>query len=265
VNINSGGTELFYEVLGEGPAVVLLHAFPVNHHLWRPVAERLATRYSVLLMDLRGHGESGAGEGPATIEKHAADLACVCDAAGIGKAVFGGVSIGGYVLFEFWRRFRERFTGMILADTRAQADTDQARSGRLQAAEAVERDGPDGFLDGLVPKLVGKTTRANRPDLVVEVRAMAGSMTVPGIAAVQRGMAARPDSVPTLRTIDVPTLLLFGDEDIPSPPSEGELMQREIAHSQLRLIPGAGHLAVFEQQDAAHRAIREFLDRNSRK
>jgi pimeloyl-ACP methyl ester carboxylesterase len=260
MKLKSDNAEVFYEVLGEGPAVVLLHAFPADHNLWRPVAERLATRYRVVLMDLRGHGQSSAGEGPATMEKHAADLARVCDAAGVGKAVFGGVSIGGYVLFEFWRRCRERFRGLILSDTRAQEDTEQARAARWQAAETVERNGPDTFLETMVPRLLGKSTMINRPDLVEALRALTSRMTIAGIAAVQRGMAARPDSVPTLRTITAPTLLLFGDEDTLTPVSEGELMRRDIAQSRLQVLARAGHLAVFEQQDAAHQAIRDFLD-----
>jgi pimeloyl-ACP methyl ester carboxylesterase len=260
MKITSNDAEVFYEVLGEGPAVVLLHAFPTDHNLWQPVADWLAARYRVILMDLRGHGQSSPGEGPATMDKHAADLARVCDSAIVDKAVFGGVSIGGYVLFEFWRRFRERFSGLILADTRAQTDTEQARMARLQAAETVERHGPDAFLEGMAPKLLGKTTLANRPDLAEALHAMMAKMTVAGIAAVQRGMAARPDSVPTLRTIAVPTLLLFGDEDGLTPVSEGDLMRRDIACSRLQVLPRAGHLAVFEQPDAAHQAIRDFLD-----
>ena len=258
--VRSDDAEIFYDVLGEGPAVVLLHAFPVNHRLWQPVAERLASRYRVVLMDLRGHGNSSVGEGPATMGKHASDVARVCDAAGVGKAAFAGVSIGGYVLFEFWRRWRERVNALLLADTRATPDNDQARAGRLQAAEEVEKAGPDAFLDGLAPKLVGSTTRTNRPDLVAAVRAMMATVSVAGIAAVQRGMAARPDSVLTLRTIDVPTLLLFGDEDNLSPLAEAELMQRHIVGSRLQVVPRAGHLAVFEQSDAAHEIVRRFLD-----
>ena len=260
MKISSVDTEIFYEVLGDGPAVVLLHAFPMNHHLWRPVAERLATRYRVVLPDLRGMGESGVGEGPATMEKHATDLLRVCEAAGVRKAVFAGVSLGGYVLFEFWRRCRERVSALILADTRAPADTEPVRVSRLQAAEQVEKQGPAGYLETFLPKLIGPTTQSNRPDLVGEMKRMAATSTAAGIAAVQRGMAGRPDSVSTLRTIDVPTLLLFGDEDTASPVAEGELMQREIAGSRLYSIPHAGHLAIFEQSAAAHDLIRRFLE-----
>ncbi|HKC70437.1 MAG TPA: alpha/beta fold hydrolase, partial [Terriglobales bacterium] len=119
--IKSGDAEIAYQVLGKGAPVVLLHPFPANHEFWKPAAERLATRYRVLLPDLRGHGDSEVGEGPATMEKHAADLARVCDETGIGRAVFVGVSIGGYILFEFWRRYRQRVRALVLSDTRPQA------------------------------------------------------------------------------------------------------------------------------------------------
>jgi pimeloyl-ACP methyl ester carboxylesterase len=261
MKVRSDDADIFYDVLGEGPAVVLLHAFPANHNLWRPVAERLATRYRVLLMDLRGHGESGVGSGPATMEKYAADVARVCDDAGIGKAVFGGVSIGGYVLFECWRRFRERIRALMLCDTRAQADGDDARSKRLQAAEDVEKNGPGPFLDALVPKLLGQSTRTNRQDIVDAARAMMRKMTVAGIAAAQRGMAARPDSVSTLPAITVPTLLLAGDEDTVTPIGDAEFMRQRIANSEIVAVPAAGHFAVFEQQDAAFEISRKWLDR----
>jgi pimeloyl-ACP methyl ester carboxylesterase len=194
------------------------------------------------------------------MDKHAADVARVCDAAGIGKAVFGGVSIGGYVLFEFWRRFRERVSALILSDTRPQADDELARTARLQAASAVERSGPDEFCDGMLAKLMAPSTLAGRPDLVREARAMMASATVAGIAAVLRGLAERPDSMATLPGIDVPTLLLFGEEDRLSPVAEGELMRRHIASSRLQVVPRSAHLAVFEQPDASHEIVRKFLD-----
>jgi 3-oxoadipate enol-lactonase len=260
--VHSEDADIYYEVLGAGPDLVLLHAFPLNHHLWRPIAERLASSFRVILMDLRGHGSSGVGQGPATMEKHAADVGRVCDATGVGKAAFGGVSIGGYVLFEFWRRARERISGLILADTKAAADTEPARLTRLQSAEDVEKNGPAKFLDVLATKLVGESTQRNRPDLVKDVRAMMDKMTLAGIAAAQRGMAARPDSTSTLKTINVPALLLFGEEDTVTPFAEGELMGQQIANSRLQIIPRGGHLAVFEQQDASYVAVRKFLDRD---
>jgi len=260
MRFSSDDAEIFYTVMGDGPPVVLLHPFPANHKVWLPAAELLAGRYRLILPDLRGHGQSGVGTGPATMEKHAADLLRLLDASGVGKAVFAGVSIGGYVLFEFWRRHRERVSGLILCDTRAGADTDEGRANRLKAADDVEKQGPVAFIDSMIPKLLGDTIRTTRPDLVERARRMMLEMSAAGIAAVQRGMAARPDSVADLKTINVPTLVMVGNEDILTPLSEAESMRRQIAGSRLHTIPRAGHYAVFEQQEAAGKAIRGFLD-----
>lgn len=260
MKIRSGDAEISYEIIGKGPDVVLLHPFPANRGVWMPAAEALASRYRVILPDLRGHGDSTPGTGPATMQKHAADLLRVCEDAKVGRAVFAGVSIGGYVLFEFWRQFRERFAGLVLCDTRAAADTDEARANRLNAADDVEKHGPEGFIEAQLPRLLGATTLAARPDIVDRVRQMMRKMTAQGIAAVQRGMAARPDSTPTLTTINVPTLLIFGEEDQLTTAAEGDAIGRAINGSRLQVIPGAGHYAIFERHEDAVRILRPWLD-----
>lgn len=262
MHLASGDAHIFYQVRGDGPPVVLLHPFPANHDFWAPVADLLQGRYRLVIPDLRGHGESTPGDGPATMEKHAGDLARLCDATGIAKAVFAGVSIGGYILFEFWRRYRERVSALILANTRATADTEEGRANRLKSADDVEKHGPVPFIDSMVPKLLGQTTRTTRPDLVERARKMMRSMTVPGIAAVQRGMAARSDSVPTLKTIDVPLLILAGEEDTLTPVADAQQMHSNVAGSRLEVLPRAGHYAVFEQHEPAARLLRGFLDSN---
>ena len=258
--IRNGDAELYYEVLGNGPPVVLLHPFPANHELWLPVAQELTTRYRVVLPDLRAHGDSDAGEGPATMEKHAGDLARVCDDCGITKAVFGGESIGGYTLLQFWRRYRERVQALILCNTRAQADTEEGRVNRIKAAAEVLETGAEPFIEGMIPKLMGQTTRANRPDLVDAARRMMKKMSLDDISKVQRGMAERPDSVATLPSINVPTLIIAGEEDEATPTVDAELMHQKISRSRLRVIPRAGHYAVFEQSQAVAALIGQFLD-----
>jgi len=264
MKVRSDDAEISFALVGRGPDVVLLHPFPAHREFWRPVAESLADEYRLIMPDLRGHGDSSTGEGPATMEKHAADLERVCDETGVGRAVFAGVSIGGYVLFEFWRRNRARFSGLLLSDTKAAADTDEARASRLQSADDVEKYGPEKFIDELTPRLLGDTTRTTRPDRVDAARQMMRKATVQGIAAVQRGMASRPDSTPTLATIDVPTLLVFGDEDVLTTPAEGRAMQQQLAGSKLQIIPRAGHYAIFEQPDDAVRILRPWLDSMAR-
>lgn len=260
MQVSCGDANVLYQIEGQGPPLVLLHPFPANHKFWKPAAPLLSSRYQLITPDLRGHGASGIGVGPATMEKHAADLLRVCEAAGVQRAIFMGVSIGGYVMFEFWRRYRERVQTLILCDTRAQADTPEGRASRLKAADDVLKRGPAMFLDEMVQKLLGATTKARRPDLVSTARAMLGEMTPAGIAAVQRGMAERPDSVPTLKTISVPVLIMVGEEDTLTPVSDAELMRTHIKESRLATVPKAGHFAPFEQHEVVVGMVRRFLE-----
>src|SRR3984885_18538 len=258
--VKSGDAEIAYRVLGEGASVVLLHPFPVNHEFWLPVARVLAARFRVILPDLRGHGASEGGEGPATMEKHALDIARVMDDAEVGRAPMIGVSIGGYALFEFWRRHRGRVAALGLCNTKAPADGPEARAGRLQAANDVLERGTEPFFESMIPKLMAKTTREMRPDLVDGALRMMRKMSPEDVAQVQRGMAARPDSVELLKTINVPTLLLTGDEDVTTGVNEAEVMRQHIRGSQLRVVAKAGHYAAWEQPGEVTKLLRQFLD-----
>lgn len=258
--IKSGDAEIAYWVLGDGAPVVLLHPFPANHEFWQPVAQTLAPRYRVILPDLRGHGESEVGEGPATMSKHAADLARVMDDADVGRAPLIGVSLGGYVLFELWRKGRGRIAALGLCNTKAPADHAEARAGRLQAANDVLERGTEAFFESMIPRLLGKTTRETRPDLVDGALRMMRKMSPSDVAQVQRGMAERPDSVDTLKTINVPTLLVTGEEDILTGENEAELMRQHVAGSQLKMIPKAGHYSPWERSDGVSNLLRRFLD-----
>jgi 3-oxoadipate enol-lactonase len=258
--IKSGDAEIVYRMLGEGAPVVLLHPFPVNHEFWLPVAEVLATRYRVILPDLRGHGDSGAGDGPVTMEKLAADLVRVMDDADVGRAPLAGVSIGGYALFEFWRRSRGRAAALGLCNTKAQLDSAEARAGRLKAASDVLERGCEPFFESMVPRVFARNTREMRPDLVEDALRMMRKMSPQDVAQVQQGMAERPDSIDTLKTINVPTLLITGDEDTQTGVNESELMRQHISRSDMRVIPKAGHYAPWEQPELAGKLLRQFLD-----
>ncbi|MFZ0759075.1 MAG: alpha/beta fold hydrolase [Candidatus Sulfotelmatobacter sp.] len=258
--IRSDDADIVYRVLGEGPPVVLLHPFPANHEFWLPVAHALATRYRIVFPDLRGHGQSGIGAGPATMQKHAADISRVLDYAEIGRAPFVGVSIGGYALFEFWRQHRGRVAALALCNTKATADSAEARAARLQAASDVLERGVEPFFESMIPRLLGNSTREARPDLVAGVLRMMRQMSPEDVAQVQRGLAARPDSVDTLKSINVPTLLVTGDEDILTGVNDAELMRGHISGSQLRVIPKAGHFSPWEQPEEAGGLLRQFLD-----
>ena len=261
--IESDDAEIVYWSLGKGPPVILLHPFPVNHEFWLPVAEALSTRYRLVLPDLRGHGDSGLGEGPATMEKHAADIACVMQDAEIGRAPLIGVSIGGYALFEFWRRHRGRVAALGLCNTKAPADGPAARNGRLQAASDVLERGSEPFFQSMVSRVFSKCTQEARPDLVEGALRMMRKMSPNDVAQVQRGMADRPDSVDTLKSINVPALLVTGEDDILTGLNEAELMRQHIPNSEMRVIPKAGHYSPWERPGDAFPILRQFLDKLS--
>jgi 3-oxoadipate enol-lactonase len=257
--VRSNDADIFYIVQGKGAPVVLLHPFPANHRFWLPVVERLSNQYRLIVPDLRGLGGSSLGDGPATMEKHAEDVRRVCDDAGANKPVFVGVSIGGYILFEFVRRFRERVGAIVFNNTKAAADTEEARKGRIEAAEQVRQRGPEWFIDLQIPKLIGETTRRNRPDIVDEARKIMMASTANGIAAGQLGMASRPDSTPTLGMITAPALFVGGAEDVLTPPDEIDQMHAGVRGSRKRMIPAAGHYAAFEKPEEYVSVLREFL------
>ena len=192
--------------------------------------------------------------------KHAADLARVMSAAGAERAPIVGVSIGGYVIFEIWRQFRERVHDLVICNTKAGADTPEARAGRLQAAEEVLQRGTEVFFEGMLQKVFGETTRQSRPDLVEGGLRMMRKMSPEDVAGVQRGMADRPDSVPTAQAIDVPTLIITGDDDKLTGVPEAELMKQNIRDSEMKVVPKAGHYSPWEQPQEVGRLIRAFLD-----
>jgi pimeloyl-ACP methyl ester carboxylesterase len=258
--IRSADAEIAYEVQGSGPPVVLLHPFPVNHEFWNPAAKLLQQRYRLIMPDLRGHGESDAGDGPATMEKHALDLNRILNEEQVGRAPFVGVSIGGYILFEFWRRFPGRIAALILCNTKAQADAPEARNNRLQAANDVLERGTEPFFAGMISKVLAETTQRTRPDLVEDALRMMREMSAEDVASAQRGMAERPDSLETLKTINVPTLLITGDEDQFTGVPEAELMKRHIPSAQLKVIPKAGHYSPFEQPEQVGLLLRQFVE-----
>jgi pimeloyl-ACP methyl ester carboxylesterase len=198
------------------------------------------------------------------MEKHAADIARVMDDAEIRRAPLIGNSIGGYAIFEFWRRFRERASGLALCNTKAQADTPEARNTRLQSAAEIMEKGTEPFFAAQATRLLGKTTQASRPDLVEGALRMMRKMSAEDVAMVQRGMAARPDSIATLRTIDVPTLVITGTEDHFTGVPEAEVMHKNIASSELKIVMKAGHYSPWEQPKEIGRLLRQFLDSNCR-
>jgi len=257
------GAAIEYDVRGEGPAVLLLHAFPLGLFTWGAQAEVLATTHCVGRFDARGFGRTAPGEGPLTMERIADDGAALLDYLGIEKAVVGGCSMGGYAAFAFVRRHPQRLAGLVLQDTRAGADGTEAKANRATLAARVLAEGAPVAVEAFLPKLVGETTHRERPGLVASLRERILSASPLGIANALHGLAARADSRETLPTIAAPTLVLVGAEDALTPPAEAATMAAAIPRARLDVIPQAGHLANLENPAAANPALRAFLARDA--
>jgi len=255
------GVAIEYDVRGEGPALLLLHAFPLGLFMWDAQVEALCATHRVVRFDARGFGGTAAGEGPLTMERIADDGALLLDHLDIEKAVVGGCSMGGYAAFAFVRRHPQRLAGLVLQDTRAGADTAEARANRATLAAKVLNEGASAAVEAFLPKLVGETTHRERPDLVSGLRERILAATPQGIANALHGLAARADSRETLPSIAAPTLVLVGAEDVLTPPSEAATMAAAIPRARLDVIPGAGHLANLENPAAVNAALRAFLAR----
>jgi pimeloyl-ACP methyl ester carboxylesterase len=238
--------------------VVLIHAFPLNATLWEAQVDRAPAGVRFITPDFPGFGRSA--DAPArSMDDIARSVLRALDEEGIDRAVIGGMSMGGYATLALYRMARERFAGMILADTRATADTDQQREARRKMIDTVRARGASAVADEMLPKLLGATTHRERPELACAVRTMIEGNSPDAIAGAVEAMLGRPDSTPLLREISVPTLIVCGAEDILTPPSDSEALHRGIAGSRLAILAGAGHLSNIESPDAFSLTLNAFL------
>jgi 3-oxoadipate enol-lactonase len=243
---------------GTGLPIVFLHAFPLNRTMWATQEKALSSQFRIITIDLRGHGESDAPLWRYTLDQSADDVNALLDQLAIQRAVFVGLSMGGYILFAFYRKYAARVKGLILADTKAQADTAEGKDGRFQLAQIAYKRGPSAIADGMIPKLLSPSTIQTNPDLVRQVRAMIEGNQISGIAGDLMAMAERPDSVPLLSQITCPTQIIVGELDQATPPSDAKLMAEQISHAHLTIIPNAAHLANLEQPEAFNRIVGSF-------
>ncbi|HET9087611.1 MAG TPA: alpha/beta fold hydrolase [Acidobacteriaceae bacterium] len=260
------GFQLFYTTLGSGPDVVLLHPTPTHHAFWLPVAWLLADRYRLTLIDLRGHGQSMAIPAPVaapiTMEQLAGDVHAIVQTLTIGPAAYVGCSIGSYLLYEYWRRFPEQVAALVLTCGKPQPDTEANRERRREWMAAAQRPGGlEKFFGSMAETLVGGTSQRQQPAVRAAARNMMSAMPLDAMLAIQQGLALRPDSVPTLQTIDVPVCAIAGSEDQSSTPHEMQVIADQVAGAEFHLLQDAGHYAPLEQPERVAGLIGKFLDR----
>ncbi len=265
MDIERDGARLFSATMGTGPDVILLHPTPVHHAFWLPVAELLANRYRLTLVDLRGHGRSTLGSGPVTMEKLAEDVHAVLLAASVARAAFVGCSIGGYLLYEYWRRFPREVVALAPICGKPQPDTAANREKRQDVmGSARQPGGLEIFFDQMADTLIGPTARQRQPEIRSAARAMMNSVSLDALLAVQQGLMSRPDSAPTLKTIDVPVCAIAGGEDEISSPDEMRVIAEQVPGAEFHVLQDAGHYAPLEQPSAIAEILGDFLNRHHR-
>jgi YbgC/YbaW family acyl-CoA thioester hydrolase len=253
------GVTLAVEVRGDGPAVVFIHGFPFDHTIWTHQVAAL-DGWCRIAPDLRGMGQSDAPDLGYSMETYAADLAELLDLLGARQAVLVGLSMGGYVAFEFLRRWRERVRGLVLVDTRAEADTPEARMARDTSAATAREQGAAAFAETMLPKVLGASTLTGAPATVERVRAMMATTPVAGIVGALGAMRDRQDSTPLLPVLaGLPTLVLVGDEDEVTPPAQAKAMAEAIPGASLVVIRSAGHVSPLERPVETTDAVLAFL------
>jgi 3-oxoadipate enol-lactonase len=254
------GINIHYHDEGEGLPVIFIHAFALHQRMWKEQVAALKNRYRCITLDLRGFGHSDVVDEPSLMPQMASDVNELMKALTIDKAVVVGLSMGGYIALAFYRNFPEAVRALVLADTRATADSQEAKANRLKSAEKALRQGSAAIADETTPKLLGDTTLNTNAELVRLVHSIQASNSPVGIAAAQRGMAARIDSTDILSQINCPALVIVGSEDKLTPPAEAEVIHKGIANSQLLVIENSGHLSNMETPDEFNKALTGFFE-----
>jgi 3-oxoadipate enol-lactonase len=251
---------LHYEAAGSGLPVVLLHPTPVDHHFWIPAAASLEPGYRVLLPDLPGHGLSPLGEEPTSMSSMASAVLRLLDALSIEQAIFCGCSIGGYLVYELWRQAPERVRALAICCAKPHPDAPEVRRQREITIAGIKERGTEPFFDATVKALVGAPARESDPDILKRLCTMTERMAPESAIAVQRALAARPDSRPTAATITVPTAVLAGALDQGSTPAEMRELADLVPGSSFYLLQQMGHYAPYEQPRLVGALLRRFLD-----
>ena len=241
--------------------LVLLHAFPLGANLWEPQMRSIPAGWRLITPDLRGFGGSTEleAQGSVSMADYADDIVDLLEELGVRKAVIGGCSMGGYAALALYQLRPDLFDGLVLANTRAGADSPEARANRRNMMAVVDREGPSGIAKDMMPKLIGKTTQDTNPSIEANVRRLIKQQSPVGVRSAVQRMMHRADSTPLLAQVTVPALVITGEEDEMIPVDESRKMAAAISGATLVVVPGAGHLANLEQPDAFNHALGTFL------
>lgn len=253
--------ELEYEVEGPrtGIPVVLIHGFPFDRAMWKPQVSVLKKEFHVVTYDVRGHGKSGVGDGQYSVEYFVDDLIALLDHLKLSKVVVAGLSMGGYIALRAIERNPERFRGIVLCDTRSEADGNEGKVKRATQANAVKSSGMKSFAESFTKGVFYEKTFETKPDVVAAIREVIEHASPLAVAGTLLALAARTDTTASLFSIKVPTLILVGQHDALTPPSASHAMKDKIPHAEIFIIPRAGHLSNLEQEEEFNLHLLNFL------
>ncbi len=253
------GVNLAVDVRGQGPAVLFIHGYPLDHSIWDyPLAH--LEGWLRIAPDLRGMGQSDAPDLGYSMATYAEDLLALLDTLGVERVVLCGLSMGGYVAFEMLRRAHERVRGMVLMDTRSEADTLEGRKARDAAAALAREGGASAIADSMLPKMLAPSAATENPALAERVRKMMEGTPVSGILGALGALRDRPDSTQDLPLLTrTPTLVVVGEQDQITPKDRAQAMATAIPGARLAVVPGAGHLTPMERPEATTALLADFL------
>lgn len=259
--LDIGGLSIFYNDEGQGEPLLLIHGFPFSSDMWEPQRAALMHRFRVITPDLRGMGKSDVPTSGYSMDAYADDLIALLDHLGIGQAVVGGLSMGGYIAFALLRRAPDRVKGLILIDTKATADDEAGLAKRRSMIEQVREEGSRAAAD--TSKMFTERTHQERPELVEYLQRIMLANPADGIVGAVRAMIDRPDSTALLRDLAIPVLIIVGSDDPLTPPSTAEAMHGALPNADLVVIDGASHVSNLEHPEAVNKAILDWASRIS--
>jgi 3-oxoadipate enol-lactonase len=261
VTFTRQGYHFDYNVYGEAgkPAVVFIHGFPFSQEMWQPQVKALQASYRLITYDNRGHGRTSPGDSQYTIEFFVDDLIGLLDHLKLNQAVLCGLSMGGYIALRAVEKYAERVRGLVLCDTRSEADTNEAKLKRAAGIQTIKEKGVPVFVEGFLKQIFAAKSFETRPEAIEMIRKIMLAHSPLSMCGTLLALASRTDTTAVLPQIKVPTLVLVGDQDPITPPSAAQAIHKAVAGSQLHIIPNAAHMSNLENPEAFNAPLQAFL------
>lgn len=246
--------------LPDAPVILFIHGFPLNKTMWNTQVEKLEEQYRVVTYDIRGHGESELGEEKFSIDQFTDDLINLLNGLEIKRVILCGLSMGGYIALNAIQKYHDRFDALVLCDTQCKADTPETREKRMSDIDFIKENGVEDYAEKSLEKLFMSASLEKRKDEVNFVKKMIEEMSVESLTRTLHALADRKETCNELSQIDVPVLVLMGEEDKITPPAKGQYIKNNIKDSELKIVAQAGHLSNLENPDQFNEHLKTFVD-----